>query len=160
MNSSSYERIRAGLAEGDMDVLLRENPYPRYLGMKIHVLGGERFYVLPRREALIGSVRLGAIHGGVLAGLLEAASLFEVLITQQQHHVPSPVDFEIDYLRSARQPADCHVRCKVVRHGSRVAQVRAECWQNDRNKPVAASRAVFLLRNVNDPVSEEDEHER
>ncbi|MAA73183.1 MAG: thioesterase [Salinisphaeraceae bacterium] len=157
MTSSSYERIRAGLAAGDLDVLLRENPYPRFLGVEIKVLGGERYYVLPRRDELIGSRRLGAMHGGVLAGFLESASLFEVLITQQQYHVPSPVDFEIDYLRSARQPSACHVRCEVVRQGSRVAQVRAECWQNDRHKPVAASRAVFLLRNV-DNAPAKDSH--
>ena len=34
----------------------------------------------------------------------------------------------------------------ITKHGRRVANVRAEAWQEDRSKPIAAMHGHFLLR--------------
>jgi acyl-coenzyme A thioesterase PaaI-like protein len=41
--------------------------------------------------------------------------------------------------------ADTFARGRVIRQGRRVANVRAEAWQESPDKPVAAAHAHFLL---------------
>ena len=58
--------------------------------------------------------------------------------------LPKTITFTVDYLRSG-QPVDTHARSTVTRHGRRVANVRVEAWQADRNVPVATAHAIFLV---------------
>lgn len=144
---SAYGRINSALAGSDYAALVAEVPYAAYLGLEIQTVDGGRRYRLPYRDELIGNARIQALHGGVVAGFLEAAAIFEVLISQAQRRIPSSIDFGVDYLRSAKD-RESFVDCRVVRHGRRVAQVQAEAWQTDRERPVAMARSVFLLRDV------------
>lgn len=144
---SAYTRIETALQKRDYAALIKQIPYAHYLGMRVEMASSARRYQLPFREDYVGNVRLGALHGGVVAGMLEIAAQLEVLISQNQRRVPSPVDFTVDYLRSAKL-VDSTVECEVLRQGSRVAQVRARCWQTDAARPVACARAVFLLEDV------------
>ncbi|WP_293617693.1 PaaI family thioesterase [Salinisphaera sp.] len=131
----------------DSAALVAAIPYARYLDIRIETATGEtgRIYRMPFRDALIGSPRLQALHGGTVASLLELAMQFEVLIAERQARLPYPVDFSIDYWRSAAA-SDCRCRCRLIRSGRRVAQVQAECWQDDPERPIAFARADFLLR--------------
>ena len=124
-------------------------PYAAYLDLRIEYAddGQARVYRMPYRDELIGSQRLPALHGGTVASLLELAMQLEVLIAESQTRIPYPVDFSIDYWRSAAA-VDCYCQCRLIRSGRRIAQVQAECWQNDRERPVAFARADFLLRAV------------
>lgn len=144
---SAYDRIERALAGPDYAALVAELPYAAYLGMRIEADGDGRRYCLPYRDDLLGNVRIHALHGGAVGGFLESVALFEVLISQSQRRIPRVVDFSIDYLRSARA-ADTFAACRALRHGRRVAQVQAEAWQADRDKPVAFVRADFLLQDV------------
>lgn len=142
--------LRAAAA-GDLDALVACIPYAVYLG--IDVVGvepgddaaRERRYRMPFRDDLIGNPRLPALHGGTVAGFLELAMQLEVLISQDQQRIPYSVDFAIDYWRAAG-PHDCFASCRLIRSGRRIAQVQAECWQHERDRPVAFARADFLLR--------------
>lgn len=145
--TSTYDRIQAAIERGDYADLVAAVPYAAYLGIAVEQDDNGRRYRLPYRDDLIGNARLGALHGGAVAGLLEQAALFEVLISQSQRRIPRAIDFGIDYLRSARGE-DVFASCRVVRQGRRVAQVRSEAWQAERDKPVAAARAVFLLQDI------------
>lgn len=140
------ERIQAAIAARDYATLVSAVPYAAYLGMAIEEAAGERHYRLPFRQDLIGNHRLPALHGGVVAGFMETAALFEVLISQSQYRIPKVIDFSIDYLRSG-QPRDSIVGCRVLRHGRRVAQVQAEAWQSGRDRPIAFVRADFMVRD-------------
>ena len=124
-------------------------PYAAYLDLRIEQAdeAQARVYRMPYRDELIGSPRLPALHGGTVASLLELAMQFEVLIAEAQTRIPYPVDFSIDYWRSAAA-ADCLCRCRLIRSGRRIAQVQAECWQDDPDRPIAFARADFLLRAV------------
>ncbi|WP_348766994.1 PaaI family thioesterase [uncultured Salinisphaera sp.] len=124
-------------------------PYAAYLDLRIEQAdeAQARIYRMPYRDELIGSPRLPALHGGTVASLLELAMQFEVLIAEAQTRIPYPVDFSIDYWRSAAA-ADCLCRCRLIRSGRRIAQVQAECWQDDPDRPIAFARADFLLRAV------------
>lgn len=143
----TYDRIAAAVERGDYDDMIAAVPYATYLGISVEGDESERRYRMAFRDDLVGNMRLGAIHGGAVAGFMEQAALFEALISQSQRRIPRVIDFGVDYLRSARS-RDLFVACQVVRQGRRVAQVRAEAWQNNRDKPVAAARAVFLLQDM------------
>lgn len=145
MNAAT-RRIHAAVARGDYAALVAGIPYATYLGLVVEPRdAAARDYRMPFRDALIGNARKPALHGGTVAGFLELSMQLEVLISQDQQRLPYPVDFSIDYWRSAG-PVDCVSRCRLIRSGRRIAQVQAECWQDDPQRPVAFARADFLLR--------------
>ncbi len=90
---------------------------------------------------------LPAIHGGAIGAFLELTSLIQLLFNTQCESLPKTVDVSIDYLRSGR-PVETFGRAVVTRQGRRVANVRAEIWQDEFNKPIAASHGHFLLTPV------------
>lgn len=131
----------------DPRALVAAVPYAAYLGLRIERDASDaRCYRLPFREDLIGNARLPALHGGALAGFIESAALFEVLISQSQKRVPRVVDMTVDYLRSGRA-RDTFAAGRVVRQGSRIAQVQVEVWQDQRDRLIAFARADFLLQD-------------
>lgn len=144
---NTYDRIAAALERGDYGAMIGAVPYAAWLGMAVEDDDAGRRYRMRFRDELVGNAHLGALHGGAVAGFMEQAALFEALVSQSQRRIPRVIDFGVDYLRSARSQ-DLYAACQVVREGRRVAQVRAEAWQRDRDQPVAAARAVFLLQDA------------
>ncbi len=143
------DRMQRAAQAHDYAGLVQAIPYAAYLDMRVapNAKDGSRQYQMPFRVDLIGSERLQALHGGSVAAFLELSMQLEVLISQDQQRIPYPVDFSIDYWRSARAQ-DCIAGCRLIRQGRRIAQVQAECWQAERDKPVAFARAGFLLQDV------------
>ncbi len=144
--------LRTAIDDGDYPAVVAALPYARYLGLIVADDGDARIYRMPFRDDLIGSTRLGALHGGTVAGLLEVSMQLEVLIAETQPRLPYPVDFSVDYWRSAASVDTC-CRCRLIRSGRRIAQVQAECWQDDPDRPVAFARADFLLRAIDQPTA-------
>jgi len=58
---------------------------------------------------------------------------------------PRTINITVDYLRQGRAE-DLFARATVIKMGRRMASVRAEAWQAERNKPVAALLGHFLLK--------------
>lgn len=121
-------------------------PYAAYLGIKIASRNDGRHYQLPFRADLVGNPRLPAVHGGALAAFMENAAILELLIMEDINRIPNPVDFSIDYLRSAG-PHTCHASAEVLKLGRRVAQVQVFAWQNESDKPIATARVHFLMQD-------------
>ena len=132
---------------GDMQALLEHIPYAQFLGVRVDRKGSELTMILPFDEMLIGNPMLPALHGGAIGSFLEITSLTQLLFNTQCERLPKTVDIAIDYLRSGR-PVDTYGRAVVTRQGRRVANVRAEIWQDEISKPVAASHGHFLLTPV------------
>lgn len=127
--------------------LVEAVPYAAWLDIQAEQSTVGWIYRLPFRRDLIGNAMLPALHGGAVASFLELAMQFEVLLAESQERVPYPVDFSVDYWRSA-QAQDVQAACRLIRAGSRIAQVQVECWQDDRQRPVAFARGDFLLRDA------------
>lgn len=142
----SREDILQAADDLDFDKVIDMIPYARYLGVEARLDGEELLLKLPFRETLVGNASLPALHGGVVAGFLENASLVRLFITERGGRVPQPIDFSIDFLRSAKAK-DLYATCHVLRLGRRVAQVQSQCWQSDPGQPVAVARAHFLLKS-------------
>ena len=134
-------------AEGrgqDVHAVLEHIPYARFLGLQVEQHGNEIMTVLPFQNDLVGNINLPAIHGGVVGAMLEITSTMQLIFDTACERLPKTVDVSFDYLRSARGMTT-YGRAIVTRQGRRVANVRAELWQESRDKPVAASHGHFLL---------------
>ena len=138
------EQLRQENRTADMAALVEAIPYARFLGIQVEREGDELTTMLPYLEMLIGNPTLPAVHGGVLGSFLELTSVIQLLFNTSCETFPRTVDISVDYLRSGK-PQDLYGRAIVTRQGRRVANVRAEIWQEDQKKPIAAAHGHYLL---------------
>jgi uncharacterized protein (TIGR00369 family) len=129
--------------------LIEAVPYARFLGVQLELKGDELTAVLPYKDALIGNPMLPALHGGVVAALMELTAIAQLMRTRQPTpttaiQVPKTIDVSIDYLRSGR-PSDTYARAQVTKLGRRIANVRVEAWQDGRQDLIATLHGHFLL---------------
>lgn len=132
------------------DEMVRQIPYAEWLGYRVEEVDGRPRGCLPFSDALVGNPRLPALHGGALGALLELTAVFTVLWSQDSTVLPKTINLTVDYLRSAR-PIDTFAEATVTKHGRRVVNVRAEAWQEERDRPVALAYAHFLVLPQTDP---------
>ncbi|RMD82588.1 MAG: PaaI family thioesterase [Candidatus Dadabacteria bacterium] len=119
-------------------------PYARFLGVRVERTPAGLLCVLPFRRELVGNPNLPALHGGVLGAFLELTAILQLIEAEESARVARPINFGIDYLRTAR-PRETRARAEIVKLGRRVANVRAVAWQDDPDRPVAAGNGKFLL---------------
>ena len=121
-------------------------PYGALLGLSTRRgEDGELLWVMPFREQVIG--RPGFLHGGAIAGLLEFAALgalYEALGTREGVTV-KPINVTVDYMRGGIDH-ETYAGALVTRLGTRVANVEAHAWQQDRARPIAAAHMNLLLK--------------
>jgi uncharacterized protein (TIGR00369 family) len=127
-----------------MSAVIDAIPYARFLGVEVERIDGALECVLPFRPALVGNVTLPAIHGGVIGAFLELTALLRLIDESGTSRVPKPINFAIDYLRSAG-PQTTRARAEIFKLGRRIAVVHVVAWQDDRDKPVASGNGKFLL---------------
>jgi uncharacterized protein (TIGR00369 family) len=107
-------------------------------------VSGKLECVLPFRPEIVGNVMLPAIHGGVIGAFLELTAILRLIDESGTDNVPKPINFAIDYLRSAG-PTTTRARADIFKLGRRVAVVHVIAWQDDLTRPVAAGNGKFLL---------------
>ena len=134
------EAKRTGDYQGMVDAI----PYNAFLGLHLKRTEDGPLCVLPADPKLIGNPLLPALHGGVVGALLESAALMQLMWAHETVHVPKTINLTVDYLRSAK-PVETFAQGALTRHGRRIANVRVEAWQDDRDRPVATALAHFLL---------------
>jgi acyl-coenzyme A thioesterase PaaI-like protein len=142
------EIIKRAIAEGrkpDLQALVDAIPYCRFLGIEIDRKGNELTTILRFDKKLIGNPVLPALHGGVVGAFLEVTAVIQLMLEAESEDLPKPVDIGIDYLRSGR-PVDSYARATITKHGRRVCNVRAEAWQDERSRPIAALHGHFLIK--------------
>jgi uncharacterized protein (TIGR00369 family) len=141
--------LREALTEakeaGNLDVLIDAIPYARLLGITGHVFGDEVVTEMRFHDKLVGNPLVPALHGGVVGALLESAAIFRLLWDRETDKFPKTIDITISYLRSART-RNTFAQAIITKHGRRVANVRAEAWQEERDRPIAVAEAHFLLK--------------
>jgi len=121
-------------------------PYARAMGMEIdHLDDGTA--VIAMDYSIRAQGRPGHVHGGAIGGMLEIAAYMALhtdLARDGSDMRIKPVNITIEYLRGA-VPQRTFALGQVVRRGRRVANVRVEAWQGDREKLVASGWINFLL---------------
>lgn len=128
----------------DLDIFLARTPFAQTLGLRCDVKGDEMTAVLPFQEKFIGNAAIRALHGGAIGAFLEMTAMAQLFLVTDLERPPKPIDLTIDYLRSGKAE-DLYARCIVNKLGRRMANVRVEAWQSERDKPVAALHAHFLV---------------
>jgi len=104
-------------------------PFNKLLGVKAGRV--ERDYVellLPFKRDLLGNAVKGALHGGALSTLADAAGGAAVFAAADFGDLISTIDLRIDYLRPGR-PLDVLAEARVVRMGGRVGVARIQMFQ-------------------------------
>lgn len=121
-------------------------PYARAMGMMIEgEVDGSPVVVMDFAPRAMG--RPGFIHGGAIGGVLEMAGFVALtadLARRGQAMRIRPINISTEYLRSGL-PERIHAAGQVIRAGRRIANVRIEAWQSDRDRPVASCWMNFQL---------------
>ena len=138
----------------DLEALLEYIPYARFIGLGVHLLGDEVITELPPSPHLTGNPNLPAVHGGVVGAVLEMTAILQLIHDTDCERLPKTVDVSFNYLRPVRSDTVTYGRATVTRQGRRVANVRCELWQNERDRVVANSHGHFVLA----PIDADDEH--
>ena len=128
----------------ELQAFLDQTPFAQYLGMRCKIMGDEMTAILPFQEKFIGNAAINALHGGCIGAFLEVTAMAQVFLLSDLKRPPKPINITIDYLRSAKGE-DLYARAIVHKLGRRMASVRAEAWQAERDKPVTALQAHFLV---------------
>jgi len=123
---------------------LEKTPIVKTMGMYCDIKGDDMTGVLPFRDKLIGNGTIRALHGGAIGTFLEMTAMAQLFLATESERPARPINITIDYLRQAHA-RDLYARATVVKLGRRMASVRAEAWQNEREKPVTALMGHFLL---------------
>ncbi|MCB9614861.1 MAG: PaaI family thioesterase [Sandaracinus sp.] len=127
-------------------------PYLHAMGIETRLEGDVLVCTMRFSEPLIGNFAIRALHGGTLGALLESAAATTLLwrellaaeVVDERLAMPRIVSLTVDYLRTGRA-VDTHARAFITSAGRRVARIRAEAWQDDPERPVAAAQASFLV---------------
>jgi uncharacterized protein (TIGR00369 family) len=91
--------------------------------------------------------RPGHLHGGAMSGLMEMAAIAALrseLDRRGEAMKLKPVNVQVEFTRGGTEQRTFAMG-KVTRAGRRVALVNAECWQDDRSKPIALAQMKVLL---------------
>jgi len=91
--------------------------------------------------------RPGFLHGGAIAGMLEAVAfttLAEALEADDNARI-KPINVTVNYLRGGRD-ALTRARATIERLGRRVANVEAIAWQDDPDNPIAIAQMNLMLQ--------------
>ena len=144
MDDDSVTRIKEFFAQGI--------PFNRFLGMELtEISGGTAQMRLPFREEFVGDPFRPALHGGVIATLLDATGGAAVWSMLSLSDRVSTIDIRVDYLRPGRLEA-LHAVGSVRRVGGRVGVASIRAFHPSRpDETVAEAMGVFNVRREADP---------
>lgn len=121
-------------------------PFSAALQMEVEeIADGVAVISMPYADALVGDPRTGVIHGGAVSALMDTCGGAAVMSHPDVQSATATLDLRIDYMRPA-SPGD-RVRARAVcYHVTRsVAFIRAEAFDADPERPVAAATGAFTV---------------
>ncbi|SEK65459.1 uncharacterized domain 1-containing protein [Sphingomonas palmae] len=120
-------------------------PYAALLGAVLErAADGTPIMMMPFHDGVIG--RPGFLQGGAISGLLEVAAITALhhALAEEGGGRVKPINVTIDFMRGGRD-RETRAAGTITRLGTRVANVEAFAWQDDRSKPIAAARMNYLI---------------
>ena len=122
------------------------NEYSKSLGLIFDIDQGEPFTKLKFKDFLVGNPLIPALHGGVIAGLLENASLFHLLWTCEVTHLPRLIHISFEFLATC-ETKDTFASSIINRKGKNIINMSAKAWQNNKlDKLIATANCSYLIR--------------
>ncbi len=124
-------------------------PHAEGLAMSIVEIGdGTALTMIPYAEHLIGDPETRVIHGGVVTSLLDNACGIAVTSKIKRFGAIATLDLRIDYMKPATPDQPIHAFCECYRVTRSIAFVRGIAFHTDRNDPIAACTAAFMLNTA------------
>ncbi len=124
---------------------------------------GTPVLVMPFHDDVVG--RPGFLQGGAISGLLEMAAIAALQHALEEDGIDGagnngagtkgagrngaggrikPINVTIDFMRGGRDKTT-YAAGTITRLGTRVANVVATAWQDDRDKPISVARMNYLI---------------
>lgn len=148
MSNLSSEEFLSIIAKAkqskDWQSVFETIPYFGYLGLELEETNEELICVMPKNKRFIGNPVLPALHGGIVGAFVESTALVHMLVTQEVTQIPKIINITVEYLRSAKLEVS-YARAVITKPGRRVANMRVQAWQSNREKPIATASANFLV---------------
>lgn len=125
-----------------------ESPYARTMGFTSERDADGRLILLMEFDtSKMG--RPGFLHGGAIAGMLEAIAyqtLADALDDDDTARI-KPVNVTVTYMRGGRDHVT-RARATIQRLGRRIANIEAIAWQDDPASPIAIAQMNLMLARV------------
>ena len=136
---SNFPQHRAGFAINGV-------PHAEGLAMTIVEIGdGTALTMIPYADHLVGDPETRIIHGGVVTSLLDNACGIAVTSKIKRFGSIATLDLRIDYMKPATPDQAIHAFCECYRVTRSIAFVRGIAFHTDRDDPIAACTAAFML---------------
>ena len=166
-SGAGSERVNAGGMPGERNPEpFATIPYVDFMGITFDRHGDELTAVMDFAEKLVGNPLIPALHGGAIAGFLEAVAAAELMsrshlpvngvsgqggtirddednVADHLKKLPKTIDFSVDFLRPGLAETS-YARARINRFGSRFVSVRVEAWQGQRDRLFAEATGHFL----------------
>jgi uncharacterized protein (TIGR00369 family) len=121
-------------------------PHNKALGMAFVGYGdGIAEIRLPYRDELVGNPETGALHGGAISSLLDAACGASVFMKTRKPIPIATLDLRIDYLKRTTPQRDVIAKATCYKLSRTVAFVRAIAHHGDENDPIASAAGTFMV---------------
>ncbi len=124
-------------------------PFNKIIGFKlIEVRENFVSLLIPYRPELIGDVRRGSIHGGVIATAMDTVGGAAGITTLKHFDDKlSTIDLRVDYLAPG-QAKDLICEGTIVKSGSKVIFTRMIAYHDKPENLIAEGRGVFSVIRV------------
>ena len=125
----------------EIDALIAAAPYLTALGLHADP-EDHAVVVLPPLDRHVAVPGPDLLHGGVVAAFLEATASLQLCVATGGG--VRTVEFTSDFVRPVPL-APTYATATVVRLGRRLASVRVDGWQDDRDRLLAVGHGRFLV---------------
>jgi uncharacterized protein (TIGR00369 family) len=127
---------------------LATNPFATWLGVRLVAAGPEGVeFHCDWRDEFLGNVTRGAVHGGILATLVDTVATYTVIAAVGS--MAATVDLRTDYHGMARRGA-FRISGMPVRIGRTLSTAEARVFDCD-NRLVASGRGTFM--RLDEPIT-------
>lgn len=132
------------LTRDQLQAVVETCEFDRWMGLKVQSLDEATLtMLLPFRTEIVGTPKVNRLHGGVVAGLIDAAGCY-LLIALLTNRV-STANLVVDYLRPAH--GEMVAVARLVKMGRRICNVTVEVTGAD-GKLAATGRLSVVPSDV------------
>ena len=116
-------------------------PFHRWLGLKIVQQSSDQLELeMPWRDELVSNPVIGAVHGGILASLIDLTGLYAIIAAGGVAR--ATVDLRVDYHRAATN-GPLRAIGQVVKLGKTISTADTRILDDD-DRLVASGRGTYL----------------
>ena len=116
-------------------------PFHRWLGLKIIQQNNDQLELeMPWRDELVSNPVIGAVHGGILASLIDLTGLYAIIAAGGIAR--ATVDLRVDYHRAATN-GPLRAIGQVVKLGKTISTADTRILDDD-DRLVASGRGTYL----------------